>query len=364
MKIPIHFSCYKAPKTLELSGYAEEVIAINNPCPSFRELNSSSNLTIDFNSKIKDEKTNESISNYSVTLIKDGLPVVQKMNQKKNSFNAKIPLGLYYIIIEKEGYETFEKLYYVNRRNNNLTIPLIPIKTNTFTENSIITIADSASTIEITTKKTKSLLIDSSKNIITTSNAKEFNAINYEPNNIVFLLDISTSMKYNGKLELLKSSMQELTKILRPIDKVTIIGYSSRASVLLNTISGNEKDSIVQKIIDLKAKGLTAGGRGLKLAYEKAKNEFIENGNNQIIIATDGDFNEGDENINKIAKKIKKSGLIISIVGIKAKQIPKENMKAIAKIGGGNYITIDSYDAACKSLVNEIKINSFKGLKK
>ena len=59
--------------------------------------------------------------------------------------------------------KTFEKLYYVNRRNNNLTIPLIPIKTNTFTENSIITIADSASTIEITTKKTKSLLIDSSK---------------------------------------------------------------------------------------------------------------------------------------------------------------------------------------------------------
>ena len=254
MKIPIHFSCYKAPKTLELSGYAEEVIAINNPCPSFRELNSSSNLTIDFNSKIKDEKTNESISNYSVTLIKDGLPVVQKMNQKKDSFNAKIPLGLYYIIIEKEGYETFEKLYYVNRRNNNLTIPLIPIKTNTFTENSIITIADSASTIEITTKKTKPLLIDSSKNIITTSNTKEFNEINYEPNNIVFLLDISTSMKYNGKLELLKSSMQELTKILRPIDKVTIIGYSSRASVLLNTISGNEKDSIAQKIIALKSK--------------------------------------------------------------------------------------------------------------
>ena len=207
-------------------------------------------------------------------------------------------------------------------------------------------------------------MIDSSKNIITTSNTKEFNEINYEPNNIVFLLDISTSMKYNGKLELLKSSMQELTKILRPIDKVTIIGYSSRASVLLNTLSGNEKDSITQKIIDLKAKGLTAGGRGLKLAYEKAKNEFIENGNNQIIIATDGDFNQGDENINKLAKKVKKTGLIISIIGIKAKQIPKENMKAIAKLGGGNYITIDSYDAACKSLVNEIKINSFKGLKK
>jgi len=364
VKIPVHFSCYKGPKTLELSGYAEEVLAINNPCPSFRELNSSSNLTVDFDSEIKDGNTNESISNYSVTLIKDGLPVVQKVNQKKGSFNKKIPLGLYYIIIEKEGYETFEKLYYINRRNNNLTIPLIPIKTNTFIENSFSTIADSSSTSEKTTKKTKPLLIESSKNIITTSNTKEFNEINYEPNNIVFLLDISTSMKYNGKLELLKSSMQELTKILRPIDKVTIIGYSSRASVLLNTLSGNEKDSITQKIIDLKAKGLTAGGRGLKLAYEKAKNEFIENGNNQIIIATDGDFNQGDENINKLAKKVKKTGLIISVIGIKAKQIPKENMKAIAKLGGGNYITIDSYDAACKSLVNEIKINSFKGLKK
>ena len=73
---------------------------------------------------------------------------------------------LYYIIIEKEGYETFEKLYYINRRNNNLTIPLIPIKTNTFIENSFSTIADSSSTSEKTTKKTKPLLIESSKNII------------------------------------------------------------------------------------------------------------------------------------------------------------------------------------------------------
>ena len=362
-KIPIHFSCYDQPKIMEFSGFTEEILTSTIACPSFREENSTNHLAIDFSATIKDEISKESLSNYNITLIKDGLPVVEDYNQKKDSFNKKIPLGLYYVIAKKEGYKTYEKLCYVNRKNNALTIPLIPIITTALVEN-LTTIIDNTLPIEKVIPQIDSVINLPTEEIISTTSNKEFNQINYQPNNIVFLVDISTSMKYNGKLELLKSSMQELTKMLRPIDKVTIIGYSSRASVILNTTSGGNKDSIIQKIIELKARGLTAGGKGLKLAYEKAKNEYIKNGNNQVIIATDGDFNEGDENVNKLAKKVKKSGLIISVIGIKAKQIPQENMKALAKLGGGNYIAINSYENACKSLVNEIKINSFKGLKK
>ena len=362
-QIPIHFSCYDQPEIMEFSGFTEEILAYNIACPSFREVNSTNHLAVDFSTSIKDDISNETLSNYNITLIKDGLAVVEDYNQKKGSFKKRIPLGLYYVIAEKEGYKTYEKLCYVNSKNNALTIPLIPIKTIALVENST-TIIDNTLPVEKAIPQIDSFINIAEEEIILTNYTKEFNEINYQPNNIVFLLDVSTSMKYNGKLELLKSSMQELTKMLRPIDKVTIIGYSSRASVILNTTSGENKDSITQKIIELKARGLTAGGKGLKLAYEKAKNEYIKNGNNQVIIATDGDFNEGDENVNKLAKKVKKSGLIISVIGIKAKQIPEENMKALAKLGGGNYIAINSYENACKSLVNEIKINSFKGLKK
>jgi len=86
--------------------------------------------------------------------------------------------------------------------------------------------------------------------------------------------------------------------------------------------------------------------------------------NKNRIPATDGDFNQGDENVNKLAKKYKKCGLSVSVIGIKTKPEPEENMRTLAKNGGGNYIAIDSYDRALTSLVNEIKINSFKGLKK
>ena len=367
-KIPIHFSCYDQPKIVEILGFTEEILTSNIACPSFKEVNSTYHLAIDFNTTIQDEISKEFLSNYNITLIKNGLPIVEDYNQKKGSFNKKIPLGLYYVIVEKEGYSTYEKLCYVNRKNNALTIPLNPIKTTALVEISTTrtdhTLPDEKTTTEKIITQIDSVINIPSEEITSISYTKEFNEINYQPNNIVFLLDISTSMKYNGKLELLKSSMQELTKMLRPIDKVTIIGYSNRASVILNATSGVNKDSITQKIIELKARGLTAGGKGLKLAYEKAKNEYIRNGNNQVIIATDGDFNGGDENVNKLAKKVKKSGLIISVIGIKAKKIPEENMKELAKLGGGNYISIDSYENACKSLVNEIKINSFKGLKK
>ena len=191
-----------------------------------------------------------------------------------------------------------------------------------------------------------------------------FSKENYFANNIVFLLDISTSMKYNGKLELLKASMLELVQLIRPIDKVTIVGYSSSASLLLSTTNGNNKDTLRATISALKTKGLTDGGEGLKLACKKAMEEFILKGNNQVIIATDGDFNQGEENVNRIAKRYNKNGLKISVVGIKTKGETEKNMLLLTKNGGGNFITVKSYESATFSLVNEIKMNSFKGFEK
>ncbi len=102
----------------------------------------------------------------------------------------------------------------------------------------------------------------------------------------------------------------------------------------------------------------------MKLAYNKACNAFIEGGNNEIIITTDGDFNKGDENVHRLAKKYKKKGVKISVIGIKSKSMAETSMKALAKNGGGNFIPINSYESALNSLVNEIKTNSLIGFKK
>ncbi len=358
-KIPVHFSCYDQPQLLEITGFAQDLITNNTSCPSFKTINTASANNIPFTSSIINSQSTEMLSDFKLTLLKGGVPIYENYRQKKGSFKKEIPIGLYYVIIQKEGFQDFEKLCYVNRKNNSFTFPIIPLlQTQPELDYSLTIDSISASTNTIENNSESTISID------TNFNREEFNKENYLPNNIVFLLDVSTSMKYNGKLELLKASMQELADLIRPIDKVTIIGYSSTATVLLNTTYGSSKDTLKSTISNLKTKGLTAGGEGLKLACKKAMEQYIDNGNNQVIIATDGDFNQGNENVNRLAKKYKKCGLLISIVGIKAKLEPEENMKLLAKNGGGNYLPINNYKKATFSLVNEIKINSFKGLKK
>src|SRR5690606_1362416 len=96
-----------------------------------------------------------------------------------------------------------------------------------------------------------------------------------------------------NKLELVKPAMQLLVDRLREQDRVAIVVYAGAAGLVLTSTSGNERDSILQAIQRLKAGGSTAGAAGIELAYQVAKENFIENGNNRVILATDGDFNVG-----------------------------------------------------------------------
>ena len=152
--------------------------------------------------------------------------------------------------------------------------------------------------------------------------------------------------------------MIELTSMLRPVDKITVVSYASKANLILETTSGDDVDSLVKLIQGLEAKGYTAGGKGMQLAYSMACNAFIPEGNNQIIMATDGAFNSGDENVNKLAKKYSRKGVKVSVVGIKNRDVYKKVMGELAVDGQGNYINILDYEMAKQSLVNEIKKQS------
>ena len=357
-KINVHFSCFNQPKELEITGFAKEPILSSVDCPSFKTIPSSYLLNIDLTCAIKNKETGQMLSDFKLTLLNKGIPIFDRHKQKMGVFKKEIPTGLYYVIIEKEGFMNFEKLCYVNRKNNSFTFSLIPV------ENSKADTPNSLSNLNNMVSNNFGEDSTTYINQTDTFDKEIFSKENYLANNIVFLLDISTSMKYNGKLELLKASMLELVQLIRPIDKVTIVGYSSSANLLLSTTNGNNKDTLRATISGLKTKGLTDGGEGLKLACKMAMEEFILKGNNQVIIATDGDFNKGEENVNRIAKRYNKNGVKISVVGIKTKGETEKNMLVLTKNGGGNFIPVNSYESATFSLVNEIKMNSFKGFEK
>ncbi len=176
------------------------------------------------------------------------------------------------------------------------------------------------------------------------------------PSNLVFLLDVSGSMQDANKLPLVKAAMKMLVDELRPKDKVTIVAYAGEAGLRLAPTSGGDKTRIDSAIDQLYAGGSTNGGEGIKLAYKMAADNFIENGNNRIIMATDGDFNVGpssDGDMESLIVKERETNVAISIMGVGMGNVKDSKMETLADKGNGNYFYIDNITEARKALVSE-----------
>lgn len=174
--------------------------------------------------------------------------------------------------------------------------------------------------------------------------------------NLVFLIDVSGSMNDYNKLPLLVSSFKMLTGQLRREDRVAIVVYAGNAGLVLPSTPGNEKMQIKDALNRLSAGGSTAGGQGIELAYEVAAQHFIKEGNNRVILATDGDFNVGassDRDMEQLIENKRKSGIFLTVLGFGMGNYKDSKMEVLADKGNGNYAYIDNISEARKVLVNE-----------
>lgn len=186
--------------------------------------------------------------------------------------------------------------------------------------------------------------------------AREMDKDNLPPSNLVFLIDVSGSMSGATRIDLVKSSMKLLVNNLRETDNVSIVTYANGVDVRLESTSGKENTKIIGAIDGLIASGGTSGGRGIQLAYEQAKKNFRKDGNNRIILCTDGDFNIGPSNPDELKKLIEKernSGVYLSILGYGMGNYKDNRMQALAQAGNGNHAYIDNIQEANKVLVKE-----------
>jgi Ca-activated chloride channel family protein len=174
--------------------------------------------------------------------------------------------------------------------------------------------------------------------------------------NLVFLIDVSGSMSDPNKLPLLKSSFKMLVEQLRPQDHIAIVVYAGAAGLVLEPTAGDEKRKILHALDQLEAGGSTAGGAGISLAYEVAKKNFKRDGNNRIILATDGDFNIGESSnasMERLIEEKRKDGVFLTVLGFGMGNYKDSKMEILADKGNGNYAYIDNITEARKVLVNE-----------
>ncbi len=177
------------------------------------------------------------------------------------------------------------------------------------------------------------------------------------PSNLVFLLDVSGSMMPEDKLPLLKKAFALLVDQLRPRDRVAVVVYAGAAGLVLPSTPGDRKGEILAALDDLQAGGSTAGGAGLELAYEVARKNRLDGGNNRVILATDGDFNVGassDAEMVRLIERERESGTFLTVLGFGTGNLKDSKMEQIADHGNGNFHYVDGLLEARKVLVEEM----------
>ncbi len=186
--------------------------------------------------------------------------------------------------------------------------------------------------------------------------AKNISTESLPPSNLVFLIDVSGSMETENKLPLVKSALKMLVNNLRSEDKLSIVVYAGNAGLVLPVTPGNQKKTIYAALDRLQAGGSTAGGAGIQLAYKVAAENFVHNGNNRVILATDGDFNvgvSGDNELEELITRERQKGVYLTCLGFGMGNYKDSKMEVLADKGNGNYAYIDNIREAQKTLVNE-----------
>jgi Ca-activated chloride channel family protein len=175
--------------------------------------------------------------------------------------------------------------------------------------------------------------------------------------NLVFLIDVSGSMAAPDKLELLKSALKLLVPQLRAQDRVAIAVYAGASGIVLEPTPGDQKARIIAALDRLEAGGSTNGSAGIELAYQLARQSFVESGINRVILATDGDFNVGLVDHDALTHRIERerdSGVSLSILGFGSGDYNDALMQSLAQSGNGNAAYIDTLNEGRKVLVDEL----------
>lgn len=263
------------------------------------------------------------------------------------------PLSTFSIDVDKASYSNMRRMI-----NNGTKIPKDAIKVeeliNYFTYN--YKQPKSKDPISIATTLSKAPWNKDHQLLKIGLQGKEVPLENIPASNLVFLIDVSGSMNAPNKLPLLKSAFKVLVEKLRPQDKVSIVTYAGSAGLVLAPTSGDRKQTIIAALDSLRAGGSTAGSKGIKLAYETAEENFVKNGNNRVIIATDGDFNVGpykDSEMEDLIVEKRKSGVFLSCLGFGMGNYKDSKMETLSSKGNGNYAYIDTMQEAQRILGTE-----------
>ena len=338
-------------------------------CPRIENYGTKTTIGFVHTIKVVDETTGEILTDYDLDIVTPTSKESMEVGNSKLELKRKRP-QFYFFTVDKEGYEITKKELYVQRNTKETTFYL---KQETIEEDPEIfdfsdtTASDQDIEDEILTTDTLAKAIEKSVEEIDTADFVEGGTLNerkYAFNHIVFLIDISSSMKKPDKLPLLKHSMDQMINVLRPQDKVSIITYSTNTVVVADQISGGNKQTLKKLVEGLEAQGNSYGKEAVDIAYEQAKKYLIADGNNEIILASDGVFNSKNFKEKKMYRSASMqyafSDIRLSTIGFGNTSRALKFLETLANRGQGSYIEIRTKEEANTTLIQNLMKHSVR----
>jgi Ca-activated chloride channel family protein len=375
--VDVYFSDSGNPITISLIGNVKE--PASNPlteCPDFNNNPPKDNrMYFAITVKVLDSLTREPIRRSLVSFVQNNTLVGEFYTDKEGIVHRELPMGFYYIAAQEPTYQDNYSEGYLNFQRNYVEILLKrpegiedPIYVEEVPEEIVIVEEPPVDDPEIPVviveipEVVEEVPVEIDNTPLNELPDTLFDFEHFKYNNITFILDVSSSMNSSGKLDLLKLSMTELVKILRPEDLISVIKYSSSVSVVVDGLSGQDKEVILDRVAELKTSSSTAGGDAIKMAYEMNNRVYAAERNNIVIMITDGAFNKGSMSyLETIAKNYQEKGIIFSVVGIHTSTYITEHMQEVVNAGGGSFIVVRNTEDAQTKIIAEIKRTSFRG---
>lgn len=351
VEVPLSFSNSPEPVKIKLTGTIKSIhpnaLTI---CPSI-ENSRPLNHTVPLNIIVKDRETNLKIKDPRVSVLQQKRTINCVPGFQSMAYQCNCNYGRILVNASKEGYEPASMQFDFDAVENTCIIYLE--KKPVEKQDTVIREIKQRTIVQKDTI---------TEDVIVYKPAGDntgFNSTQYKPNHLIFVIDVSGSMKDSTKLAYLKESMKALINVLRPQDYITLITYANKSHVVFENVSGASKAALIYAVDTLHARGASVGSEALKMAYDMAHKHFIQGGNNQIFLATDGMFNGSsltENDLYKIARhEANKNDIKLSTVAFGKYKKSLEFLRELADKGKGKMLTIGNINADKEVLIEEVK---------
>lgn len=360
LSVPLSFSHKTDATVIQVKGNIKSIKETAfTTCPTIENSKPLQPSQVPLSIVVRDANTLEFLyADVKVLKARNTYGCVSGLNSK--TYKCNCGYGPLLVDVSKKGYQSERVDFLYDPDNFKVIVDLKPMPKDTIEEHVIPEeeplpyqppIVDNSDTVVKEVFYNTEPLVDSG-----------FNSYKFKPNHLIFIIDISGSMKDSSKLYLLKKAMMRLVMSVRPQDHITLITYAYKVKVVFENYSGMDRSAMLKAIDTLTANGGSNGAQSLVMAYDIARSHFIKDGNNQIFLATDGLFNSNkldNEDLYRVVRKgYNQDGIILSSIGFGKDEKALEFMQRLARHGHGNFLRINNADDDIEVLLNEVKLQS------